>query len=132
MKPSHSLTTSIRLLIGLSMAATSFAHEGHAQHASDAEYTGKGQLVRVDDKTDPAWLAKARTDYPMTTCAGSGDQLDGGDMGKPQEFVYHESGKPDQLVRFCCKDCVKDFKQEPAKYLQLIHEAQEAKVKSGT
>jgi len=59
----------------------------------------------------------------MTTCAGSGDKLEGGDMGKPQEFVYKESGKPDQFVRFCCKDCIKDFKKEPAKYLKMITDA---------
>ena len=32
-------------------------------------------------------------------------------------------GKPDRLVRFCCESCIKDFDQEPAKYLKAIDEA---------
>jgi len=26
-------------------------------------------------------------------------------------------------VRFCCKDCVRDFKKDPAKYLAMIDDA---------
>lgn len=131
MKTNRSLPTVICLAIGLLSARSALAHEGHAKHGADVAYSGNGQLARVDEKTDAAWLAKARADYPMATCAVSGDQLDGGEMGKPQEYVYQEPGKPDQLVRFCCKDCVKDFNKEPAKYLQTIHEARETKEKSG-
>jgi hypothetical protein len=109
------------LALGLAITGVASAHEGHNKEA--IAYTGNGQLVPVDAKTDAAWLAKARTDYPMTTCAVSGDKLEGGDMGKPQEFTYKETGKPDLFVRFCCKDCVKDFNKEPAKYIAMIQEA---------
>lgn len=121
MKITRSLTLILALAIGLFMAGAAFAHEGH-NHAA-VEYTGKGQLVQVTAKTDATWLAKARADYPMTTCAVSGDKFEGGDMGTPQEFTYTEAGKPDLFVRFCCKDCVKDFNKEPAKYIAMIQEA---------
>ena len=51
--------------------------------------------------------------YPLTTCVVSGEKL--GSMGKP--FVYDHEGRE---VRFCCKNCVKDFKKEPAKYLKQL------------
>ena len=130
MKITRSLALILSLTAGLLTAGSAFAHEGHNKDAA-AEYTGKGQLVPIDAKTDATWLAKARADYPMTTCAVSGDKLEGGDMGKPQEFLYKETGKPDQFVRFCCKDCIKDFNKEPVKYLKMIHEASEAKEKTG-
>ena len=117
----RSLALVLALAAGLITTGTVSAHEGHDHMA--AAYTGKGQLVPITDKTDATWLAKARADYAMTTCAVSGDKLEGGDMGKPQEFVYKEDGKPDHLVRFCCKDCVKDFGKDPAKYLKMIDDA---------
>ncbi len=44
-------------------------------------------------------------------------------MGPPIDYVYKQEGKPDRLVRFCCKNCIKDFKKDPAKYLQKIDDA---------
>jgi len=70
--------------------------------------------------------AKAKTDYPLTTCVVSGDKL-GGDMGAPVDYIYQEKGKSDRLVRFCCKDCIADFKKDPAKYLQKLDDAASAK-----
>lgn len=78
---------------------------------------------------DAAWLAKAQAAYPLKTCVVS-DEAIGGSMGEGVDYVYQQEGKPDRLVRFCCKDCRKDFDQEPAKYLKLIDEAA-AKVKKG-
>jgi hypothetical protein len=78
---------------------------------------------------DAAWLAKAQVDYPLATCTVSGDKL-GGDMGAPFDYVYQEDGKPDRLVRFCCKNCLKDFKKDPAKYLKMIDGAAAAKTKA--
>ena len=54
--------------------------------------------------------------YPLTTCVVSGEKL--GSMGKP--FAYDHEGRE---VRFCCKNCVKDFKKEPAKYLKKLDDA---------
>ena len=53
----------------------------------------------------------------------SGDELKPGEMGPPIDYVYKQEGKPDRLVRFCCKNCIKDFKKDPAKYLQKIDDA---------
>ena len=65
----------------------------------------------------------------MDSCAVSGDKFDGGDMGKPQDYVYKQGGQPDRLIRFCCKDCVKDFKKDPAQYLKILDDAAAGKAK---
>ena len=59
--------------------------------------------------------------YTLKTCVVSGDKL--GEMGDPYVFPY--KGRE---IKFCCKGCVKDFKQDPAKYIKLIEQA-EAKAK---
>ncbi len=59
--------------------------------------------------------------YPLKTCVVSGEKL--GEMGDP--FVYAYQGRE---IKFCCKNCLKDFKKDPAKYIKLIDEA-EAKAK---
>ena len=51
--------------------------------------------------------------YPLKTCIVSGDKL--GEMGSPIVKVYNG-----QEVKFCCKDCVKDFEKEPSKYLTKL------------
>jgi len=40
-------------------------------------------------------------------------------MGKPYLFTYK-----DREIKFCCKDCVKDFKKDPDKYIKKIEEAE--------
>ena len=90
-------------------APAAFAQEGH-------------------DKT--AGAAKAKADYPLTTCVVSDENLEGGDMGGPVDYFYKEAGKPDRLVRFCCKMCVPKFEKDPAKYLAKLDEAAAAKAKA--
>ncbi len=53
----------------------------------------------------------------LKNCVVSGDKI-GGDMGKPYVFTYEG-----QEVKLCCKDCVKDFKKDPAKFMKVINEA---------
>ena len=87
-------------------------------------------LAASDDTVKPAapaapnaaWLAKAKAEYPLQTCVVS-DEAIGGSMGEGVDYVYKQEGQPDRLVRFCCKDCVKDFNKDPAKYLKQIDEA---------
>ncbi len=69
-----------------------------------------------------SWLAKAKAEYPLKTCVVSGDEL-GGEMGEAVDYVYRQEGKPDRLVRFCCRRCVKKFEKDPAPSLQKIDEA---------
>jgi hypothetical protein len=71
----------------------------------------------------------AADDYPLTTCVVSGEKL--GSMGAPVEHVHKQEGKPDRLVRFCCKACIKDFTQDPEKYLKMIDDAAAIKAKGG-
>ncbi|MDP3071382.1 MAG: hypothetical protein Q8N18_13915 [Opitutaceae bacterium] len=67
--------------------------------------------------------SKARAPYPLTVCAVSGDKLEDGDMGPPIDHLHKVAGKPDRLVRLCCKSCIKQFNKEPAKYLKMIDDA---------
>lgn len=118
------------LMLGIATTGALVAHEEHAKDkaADHSAHHAKGQLVKVDAKTDAAWLAKAMAEYPTNMCVVSNDKL-GGDMGLPQDYVYREEGKPDRLVRFCCKDCLKDFNDDSAKYLGLIDAAAKKKAK---
>lgn len=117
----YSFSKSVLLCLafsGLILAApiASAAHD-HAAMSSDSSAA-----------TDQAaWLAKAKAEYPLTTCVVSGDELKAGSMGEPVDYIHKEAGKPDRLVRFCCKDCVKDFKKNPAKYLKMIDDGAAAK-----
>lgn len=54
--------------------------------------------------------------YPLDKCVVSDEKLD--DHGKP--YVFKHKG---QEVKLCCKDCLKDFKKDPDKYMKKIDEA---------
>ncbi len=64
-------------------------------------------------KLDEAMILKLKPSYSVTTCVVSGEKL--GEMGAPVDYVYHN-----QLVRFCCSGCIKDFEKDPAKYLSKL------------
>lgn len=104
----RSLSIAAALLGAAATTTTSFAHEDHK----------KGELVAITEK-DAAWVAKAKAEYPTIACIVSEDKL-GGDMGEPVDYIYRVAGKPDRLIIFCCKDCVKDFKEDPEKYLKIL------------
>lgn len=63
--------------------------------------------VQAEEKKD---------EYPLRICIVSGEEL--GEHGEP--FVYKYKG---QEVRFCCKDCLGDFEEDPELYLKLIEDA---------
>ncbi len=96
-----------------------------------ALFAGVSAFASDEKKPDrPAVSAEAKAAYPLTTCVVSGDKLDEDNgMGGPVDYLWKEAGKPDRLVRFCCKDCIKDFNKEPAKYLKQLDEAAAAKAK---
>ena len=62
--------------------------------------------------------------YTLKTCPVSGEKL--GEMGDGYTFV-HEGRE----IKLCCKDCLKDFNKNPAKYIKKIEqeEAKAAKAK---
>ena len=102
------------LLVLLFSASTPLVFADHDHSAADKP--------AAPSTTREAWLAKAKADYLLKTCVVSGEEI-GGSMGEGIDYVYQQEGKPDRLVRFCCKDCVKDFNKDPAKYLQVLDEA---------
>ena len=55
--------------------------------------------------------------YPLKTCLVSGEKL--GEMGKTYTFT-HEG----QEIKLCCKDCLKDFKKDTAKYMKKLAKAE--------
>lgn len=52
-------------------------------------------------------------DYPLTTCVVSGEEL--GSMGDPV-VIEHEG----TTVKFCCKVCIPEFKENPEAYLAKL------------
>ena len=55
--------------------------------------------------------------YPLDKCVVSDEKL--GSMGKPYVFTNGT-----QEVKLCCKDCLKEFKKDTAKYTKKIEAAQ--------
>jgi YHS domain-containing protein len=64
----------------------------------------------------PAASEPTAKPYPHKTCVVSGEEL--GKMGEPKRIVYEG-----QEIKFCCPDCEKDFRKEPAKHLKKIEDA---------
>lgn len=119
------------LILGAAFTTFALAHEAHNKDKSgDAAV---GSLIKADDAGVSAeWLAKTKAEYPLETCPVSEDKLEDGEMGPPEDFVYRVEGKPDRLVRLCCKHCVRDFRKDPAKFLKTIDDAAAAKAKAAS
>lgn len=73
---------------------------------------------------DQTIIDTQKPDYPLTQCLVSGAEL--GSMGAGYDHVHDN-----QLVRFCCKGCLKTFKQDPDKYLGTLSDAYSA-IEGGT
>ena len=76
--------------------------------------------ARADDKHEHG--DKKPKPYTLDKCIVSDEKL--GEHGKAYVFT-HEG----QEIKLCCKDCLKDFKKEPAKYLKKIEDAQKKEKK---
>jgi YHS domain-containing protein len=92
------------------VATTSSTFAGNSSGSCCGATTPMADIAKSD--------AKAKT-YPLDTCVVSGEKL--GEMGKP--YVFTHEGRE---VKLCCKNCLKDFKKEPAKYLKKLDEAEKA------
>lgn len=55
--------------------------------------------------------------YPLKKCVVSDEAL--GEHGKPVKVTTPDGTD----VYLCCKDCVKDFKKNPAKYEKIVKDA---------
>ncbi len=69
-------------------------------------------------KLDAKIVETLKATYPVKNCVVSDEALGG--MGEPILYVHRATN---QLVEFCCKDCVKQFEKNPGKYLAKIDEA---------
>ena len=79
---------------------------------------GKKTETTVEMPAEEAAPEAASTDsYPLDTCVVSGEKL--GEMGEPHVIVHEGT-----TVKFCCKSCLKDFNEDPAKYIAMIKEAE--------
>lgn len=65
-------------------------------------------------KLDEAVVKAQKDDYPLDKCVVTEQKL--GSMGEPVNDVVGT-----QLVRFCCKSCIKTFEKNPARYLVMIN-----------
>ena len=63
--------------------------------------------------------AAATDNYPLKTCVVSGEKL--GEMGVPYVHVHEGT-----TVKLCCKSCLKDFNENPAKYITMIKDAEKS------
>ncbi|MCL4305179.1 hypothetical protein KJZ99_04645 [bacterium] len=65
---------------------------------------------------DQQIIASQKASYPLETCVVSGEKLGG--MGEPVAHMYKN-----QLVMFCCDNCISTFEKSPDKYLSKIEAA---------
>ena len=77
-----------------------------------ALYGKKPEKARA--KVEAALRAELRKSYPGTTCPVSGETL--GSMGEPVEVLYGT-----QLIRLCCKGCLKSFTKNPRKLVAKVY-----------
>ena len=76
------------------------------------------KTVTSEGRTTTTEVAAETTDsYPLKTCVVSGEPL--GEMGEPYIHVHEGT-----TVKFCCKSCLKDFNEDPDKYIAMIKEAE--------
>lgn len=74
-------------------------------------------MLAADAKAD-----KKPKAYTLKTCPVSDEKL--GDMGDP--FVFTYEGRE---IKLCCKNCQKDFKADPAKFVKKIEKAEKSAAK---
>lgn len=99
-------TTSIITAFGIALFTASCGEK--AKTTAEAPAT---------DLTAAAAAPAATDNYPLTTCVVSGEKL--GEMGEPYIHVHEGT-----TVKFCCKSCLKDFNEDPAKYIAMIKAAE--------
>jgi hypothetical protein len=102
-------------------------HSGHDHDAHDHDADAHDAAPSAASASQSGAEAGAGADdgYPMTTCVVAGEPLD--TMGEPV-VIQHEGRE----VRFCCADCVKEFKENSAKYLALLDAAAAGKALPAT
>jgi ribosomal protein L24E len=80
--------------------------------------------LRADDT--PA--VSTEETQPINVCIVSGEHLQPGEI---VTYVHKEEGKPDRVLRFCCRKCLARFKANPAVYLKKLDQLESARKESG-
>jgi YHS domain-containing protein len=81
--------------------------------------------LRADDNPPAGQTGKEKPKpYPLKTCIVSGEKLE--EMGNPTMLVYKG-----QEIKFCCKDCIKDFNKNPDKFIKKLKEETAKAKKAG-
>jgi YHS domain-containing protein len=102
--------TKTKTFFGAILAAAIFLPMADGCHGCN----GHSQAFAADKNTEKV------KPYPLDKCVVSDEKLDS--MGKPYVFTNNN-----QEVKLCCKNCLKDFKKEPAKYTKKIEDALKGK-----
>lgn len=68
------------------------------------------------DELDEKIIEDQRDDYPLDTCAVSGQPL--GSMGDPIEYVHNN-----RLVRLCCAMCEPAIEENPSEHMKKLDKA---------
>lgn len=119
------MKTTAKILVSAFSAAALFSLASNAQAqykaVGDDGITASPRLRQILNERRMAGQATPSSDravkpYPLKTCIVSDEKL--GEHGKPYVFT-HEG----QEIKLCCKDCLKDFKKESAKYVKKLDEA---------
>ena len=76
----------------------------------------KKEPQKFIDKLDKAMIEDQLPHYPLETCLITKQKLTA--MGKPVDLIYKN-----RLVRFCCSNCVAQFKKDPELYMSQLNEA---------
>ena len=74
-----------------------------------AAMLGSGATVRADSAIPKS--------YPLKRCVVSDEKF--GEHGKPIKVTAPDGTD----IYLCCKDCLKDFKKDPAKYARMVKDA---------
>lgn len=131
------LVIALGISVGLTVGCAKDNHD-HSKHKDNApkkddhsnhdhsKHDEKGSQGSTDlaPGNQVAATQKQIAAYPVNTCIISDEEL--GDQGKVIEHMHNG-----QLVRMCCKGCIKDFNKDPAKYLAKIEAAKKAGAKKG-
>lgn len=97
----------------IALAAIFFA--GAPAFAQDHEHAHEEDKPNLTTAAATAPAIKGDV-YPLDECVVTGKKL--GEAGEPVTHIH--KGRD---IKFCCKDCIKTFEADPAKYLKKIDEA---------
>jgi YHS domain-containing protein len=70
-------------------------------------------MAKVEKAREARMAERSPKPYPLDTCLVSGAKL--GSMGDPVTYVYEG-----QELKFCCAGCLKQFEQDPEKYMKKL------------